>query len=205
MAWSVCITARPILFQVMEDGLARVMLTRLGTVLFHLKCLARTAPIRTVILCAISGHLGHFISFCCGGGCLAFGLLLSIIVLSCAHLPQVRLFDRVRGHGYRARLEKLCPSSLRVVCMCRSTASYDSLEFIPLPGDLVAALPAFFQVVEDRLARVELALCTVIFVISEHLIATRSLAPLLTYLCGLCLYHLKFLIYTIITLQINFQ
>ena len=83
--------------------------------------------------------------------------------------------------------------------MRRCTATYDFLEFIPFPGDLVAALPAFFQVVEDRLTRVEPALSTVILGISVHFIATRSFTTLLT------LNHLKFEIYTIITLQINFQ
>ena len=66
--------------------------------------------------------------------------------------------------------------------MRTSAAAYNFLELIPLPRDLITALPTFLKIVEYWFTRVELALRAVIISISVLLVASRSFTPFSCYL-----------------------
>ena len=164
----------------MEDGLARMIMTGFWAIFLQLKCLARAATICAVVLGAVTCHWRYHVLVICR--CSSPNIFFSIKVCRGSQSSNLLIAHRCRGIGYGWWLPKSSVTSFWVVCMCTSAAAYNFLELVPLPSDLITALPTFLKIVEYWFTRVELALCAVIISIIVQFIASRSFTPFLRYL-----------------------
>ena len=164
----------------MEDGLARMIVTGFWAIFLQLKCLACAATICAVVLGAVTRHWR--LQVLVGCRCSFLLLFFSIKVCRGTHLSYLLIANRCRGVSYRRWLPKSSVTSFRVVCMRTSAAAYNFLELIPLPRDLITALPTFLKIVEYWFTRVELALRAVIISIIVLFVASRSFTPFSCYL-----------------------
>ena len=151
------ITAWPVLFEVMENSFACVILTGFISVLFIQKGSVFAALVRTnkpsffVDFCFFlhlrSSPRGYQISHLLGSLCLL--LLFSIEISGCLYALLFFLYPCfcVRNSWWFPKL-----NLLGLIRMRANAAAWNFLEFVPIINNFVAAVPPLLNVMENGLA-----------------------------------------------------
>ena len=161
LALSILIATRPILLEIMENGLPCVMLTSL-IIIFFIREIFLGASFIRANKSAVFVFLGDLLYSWSRGanhggdlGCsLVFLLLLSVEISSCLD-PLLLFLEAGLCICDSAALPEV--SCLNLIGVWPHTASFDLLELVPVVNYFLAAFPTFFDVVKNWLATMELA------------------------------------------------
>ncbi len=154
--------ARPRFCDVSKDRLPSMVTTSCCAILFINEILLGATYICTDKPRAILRHHRLFaliVRFKCSLS--LFSFLLSVEVVGCLHYRQVLLLACITGIGHRAAAPEAFLShpfgNILVISVFAHATTFEFFKFGPFICNLITARPSFFQIMKDRLSRVEIA------------------------------------------------